>query len=95
MNPDDISYTKENTHIPNSYLVNNKDTISAYVDWIIDFRKAMKYTVSRSKESYIREWLGHNKLYELGLYKSHTKDVDLNENNSVIEELIWLIIGGI
>lgn len=33
-----------------------------------------------SIKTLIREWRSHNLLYELGLFKDRTKDVDLNEN---------------
>lgn len=95
MRIEDITYSKNNTHIPNSYEVINKQLMEEYIKWIIEERIIRKYPITRTLKSYQREWLGHNKLYKYGLFKSHTKDVDLNENNSIIEELIWLIIGGI
>ena len=88
-----VSYSEKNTHIEDSYQIKLKKSMENEMDWIIASRKARKYPVTRTIESYVREWKGHNNLYNLGLFKSHTKDVDLNENNSIIEELIWLIIG--
>lgn len=88
-----VSYTKENTHIEDSYQIKLKKSMENEIEWIKECRKARKYPVTRSTNSYVREWKGHNNLYNLGLFRSHTKDVDLNENNSIIEELIWLIIG--
>lgn len=88
-----VSYTKENTHIEDSYQIKLKKSMENEIEWIKECRKARKYPVTRSTNSYVREWKGHNNLYNIGLFRSHTKDVDLNENNSIIEELIWLIIG--
>ena len=88
----EIIYSKDNTHVVDSYKV--KD-INLEVMEIIRERNRRKLPVTRTFESYVREWKGHNNLYNIGLFRSHTASVDLNENNSIIEELIWLIIGGI
>lgn len=89
------SYTKDNTHIEDSYEVVNKQIMKEYLKWVIEERELRNYPITRSIESYQREWVGHNRLYNLHLFRSHTKDVDLCENISLWEEIIWLIIGGI
>lgn len=96
------SYSKDNTHVRNSYMLTTKKAIRDEVDWIIIGRKARKLPVTRSANSYVREWRGHNRLYKLGLYKSHTKDVDLEEYIKakdkilgIFKAIIWLILGGI
>lgn len=38
------------------------------------------YESKRDIDSWIREWKAHNRLYRLGIYRSHTKDCDLNED---------------
>ena len=85
-----ISYTEDNTHVEDSYLIGD---IKIEVMEIIRERHRRQLQVTRSFDSYAREWKGHNRLYKLHLFRKHTKDVDLNENNSIFEELIWLIIG--
>ena len=96
------SYSKDNTHVKNSYMLTTKKAIREEVDWIILCRKARKLPVTRSANSYVREWRGHNRLYNKGLFKSHTKEVDLEERitikdkiKGIFMDLIWLIIGGI
>lgn len=91
----EISYSQNNTQVKNSYLLSTKNAIREEVEEIIDYRKLTKRPVTRSVNSYVREWRGHNKLYKWNIARSHTKDVDLNENNNIIEELLWLILGGI
>ena len=86
----EIIYSKDNTHVVDSYKV--KD-INLEVMEIIRERNRRKLPVTRTFDSYVREWKGHNNLYNIGLFRSHTASVDLNEDNSIIEELIWLIIG--
>ena len=90
-----IIYTKDNTKVIDSYKITDRNEIRKQVLWIIEERKIRKYPITRTVNSYVREWVGHNRLYEIGYKQNHTKDVDLNENNSKLEELIWLIIGGI
>lgn len=95
-----INYSKENTHVENSYLITTKNGIENEVDWIIRCRNAARRPVTRSLSSYSREWSGHNNLYERGMYVDHTKDVDLEERLTVKDkilglflDIIWLIIG--
>lgn len=90
-----IIYTKDNTKVIDSYKITDRNEIRKQVLWIIEERKIRKYPITRTVNSYIREWVGHNRLYELGIAKEHTKDVDLQEPSSLLNELIWLILGGI
>ena len=87
-----ITYTEDNTHVEDSYK--EKD-ISLAVGYIIRERYLRHLSQTRTFESYVREWRGHNRLYYLHLFRSHTKDVDLEENQKPFWELIWLIIGGL
>lgn len=88
-----IDYSIYNTHIENSYLLTQRKSIENTVDWIVEARNIRKLPITRTNQSYTREWLGHNRLYKLGIKKQNTKDVDLNENISIWEEILWLIIG--
>ena len=91
MKDDKISYTEDNTHIIDSYQV--KD-INLDVGSIIRERHIRHLQVTRTFESYVREWKGHNRLYNLGLFKSHTKDVDLEEPQNWFWKIVWFILGG-
>ena len=51
------------------------------------------YRSKRSVESWIREWKAHNRLYRLGLFKEHTKDCDLEENEKWYRRLAYWVIG--
>ena len=88
-----ITYTKNNTHIEDSYQIKLKKSMENEIEYIKELRKARKYPVTRTTKSYVREWKGHNNLYNLGLFKNHTKDVDLEEDIPLWKEIIWLIIG--
>lgn len=88
-----ISYTKENTKVENSYLIKSRLKISRMVNDIIKERERLELPVTRDKKSYIREWVAHNRLYKLGLFVEHTKDVDMEENISRALEKLYKILG--
>lgn len=85
-----ITYTENNTHVENSYLATNLDL---EVGYIIRERYLRSLPQTRSFDSYVREWKAHNNLYKLGLFKSHTKHVDLEEPIKWYYELIYWLIG--
>jgi len=87
-----VEYNKENTRIYDSYLIENKDLKEKIID-IMDERKFLNYPVTRTIESYTHETKAHNRLYKLHLFRSHTKDTDLEENIIWWKELIFYILG--
>lgn len=89
----EINYSPYNTKVINSYLLSTTKAIKEEVEWIKENRKARGYKVNRTTNSYVREWKGHNRLYKWNIRRSHTKDVDLNEEQNLFEKIIWLIIG--
>lgn len=44
-----------------------------------------------NRESMINEWRGHNLLYNLHLFRSHTKDVDINKNPWYLKAGYWIL----
>lgn len=85
-----ITYSENNTHVEDSYTTDNYNLNVCY---IIRERTLRKLKVTRSFESYVREWRGHNRLYERGIKQDHTKSVDLEEPQSLFWRIVWLIIG--
>ena len=79
--------------IINSYLISTKNDYKELIDILITCRKNSNYLISRSNKSYECEVRAHNRLYKLGLFKSHTKDADLEENIKWYKELFYNIIG--
>ena len=68
------TYEENNTHIEDSYKATD---LNLEVGYIIRERYIRHLLTTRSFDSYVREWKAHNRLYKLGLFKSHTKDCDL------------------
>jgi len=78
-----------NLHIKDSYKTTAIADIRARV---IDFYDKGLLGKNRSIESYVAEWCAHNFLYEIGLFRSHTKDVDLNDDeNLCLRAGYWLL----
>ncbi len=50
-------------------------------------------TANRSNYSLSCEWAVHNALYKLGLFRSHTKDVDLNYPCRI--EWLYILFGSL
>lgn len=44
---------------------------------------------NRTMFNLLNEWRAHNLLYTLGLFRSHTKDVDLNYNQHFIMKVLY------
>lgn len=85
-------FTENNTKIKNSYLIANKNIETELIK-ILQNRKNAGFKVTRTLDSYAKEWKAHNNLYKLHLYRSHTQDVDLEENISKKNQCIWKILG--
>lgn len=85
-----VRYTKKLTKIYDSYLI--KD-VKAEVKDIIIKRQKEGYKTNRTIGSYIRETKAHNRLYKLGLFKTHTKSTDLEEDIKLWKEIVYRIIG--
>lgn len=87
-----IIYSQNNTKIYNSYLLKTKAEINKVVMQVLNERETKKLPITRNFESYAREIKAHNRLYNLGISRSHTKDTDLNENQSKFMEIIFAIL---
>lgn len=91
----DIIYYKDYTTVTNSYLLDDEDVERVATE--IAYSRSCKYDWKcdyfRNEESYIREIKAHNNLYKLGLFKSHTIDTDLEEDQNIVYKLIYWLIG--
>ena len=57
------------------------------------FKAKTSFTSKRTLNSWIKEWKVHNRLYNLGLFRKHTKDCDLEENEKWWRLLAYQILG--
>lgn len=84
-----IKYNEECITILDSYKVKGREMRKI----LEGFKVSTGYKSRRSMESWIREWRSHNFLYRLGLYRSHTKDCDLEEDIDLWHRIIYWILG--
>lgn len=73
------TYTENNVHIEDSCTVSKKDMEGALL--AIQIAHPGLEVWLRPMKSLKREWATHNLCYMLGLWRSRTKDVDLNQPN--------------
>ncbi len=86
-----IEYDAGNIRILDSYKVHS----AAYMQMILNmFMIKTGFRSKRTIKSWIKEWKAHNRLYRLGLFKSHTKDCDLEENEKTHRLIAYEILGG-
>lgn len=78
-----------NCKVVNSYLITNIDTQSQFIQKVITPCEGFNV---RSVASYVHEWRAHNFLYNHNLWKSHTKDVDLNCDEPVYRRIIYCFL---
>ena len=86
-----VKYTKNLTTIYDGYKMKDVEEV---IKKMMEERYKRKLPITRSLQSYIAETKAHNRLYKLGLFRSHTKDVDLEENIASWKEAIWFMLGG-
>lgn len=73
----DVTITKSNIHIEDSYKITSEKTMSkilTLIDEQVTYDDALD---KRTRTSMIEEWRSHNLLYDWCILRTHTKDVDL------------------
>ena len=85
-----INYDEKNIRIVNSFKINK---IEDMILILRIFQIRTGYKSKRSLRSWIKEWKAHNRLYKLGLFKTHTKDCDLEENEKWWRLLVYQFLG--
>ena len=82
-----------NINIKNSCEISKKD----FDNIINEIRSKFTNSVltNRSNYSLKMEWAVHNMMYNFGIYKSRTKDVDLNYPQKWYEKLLYNVFGPI
>ena len=80
----DDNYYDPNYKIYSSYLIKDKDDRDAILRVINIYNTATSFTFNRTMESMRVEWSIHNILYNMGIERSRTKDVDLNNDDEKI-----------
>ena len=92
MDSDRIRLTKENTHVFDSYLIRSKEDIRAFLEEIREQSDPDMAIMQRTLNSLIAEWRSHNLFYYLHVFRSRTKDVDLERTQSWWREAFCRVV---
>ena len=84
--------TPTNTHIVDSCLVTSKEDIRAYLQELRDASALEMAVNQRDMESQVREWRSHNFFYKFHVFRSRTKDVDLELKQNWLRELFCRVV---
>lgn len=85
------SISENNINITDSYKMTKKEDMKDTL-YAIQHKHPECNSFKRDYNSLTNEWKSHNRLYSWGLWKSHTKDVDLNYPAKWYTEIIyWLL----
>lgn len=87
-----IEYDCGNVRIVESYKIRDEQQM-IYI--LKEFKNRTGYKSKRTLESWVTEWKAHNLMYRLGLFRTHTNDCDLEENEKKHRLIIYKILGGI
>ena len=83
----------DNICIPDSHEISKRD-----FDRILDeieTERPSEVMKNRSRKSLKAEWAAHNGLYKLGMWKSHTKDTDLEYPQKWYLSVAYYIFGNL
>ncbi len=84
--------TATNTHIVDSCQIKDKDDIRAYLQCLREQSSPEMAVNQRDLESQVREWRSHNFFYLIHIFRSRTKDVDLELQQSWPRELFCRVV---
>ena len=87
-----IKLSRDNTHIMDSYLIRGKEEMRAFLTAVREQCDPDMAVAVRSINSLICEWRSHNLFYYLHVFRSRTKDVDLERQQSWWHELFCRVV---
>ena len=87
MQIDNAIVTPTNTHILDSCKVKSKEDMRQYLQAVRDEASPEMAICQRDLESMVREWRSHNLFYNFHVFRSRTKDVDLELKQAWWREL--------
>ena len=92
MQTDNAITTPTNTHITDSCMVQSKADIRAFLENLRESSAPEMAVNQRDLESQVREWRSHNFFYRIHVFRSRTKDVDLELKQTWYRELFCRMV---
>lgn len=91
-----ITISPSNIHIIDSYKAKTRKSMKKILNILREYLDDSSITMKtpldyRSNNSMIREWITHNNLYKLGLYRDRVKNVDLNYPQKWYVKILYAI----
>ena len=84
--------TPTNTHITDSVTVKTKADMRHFLTQIRESVSPDMAVCQRDLESQVREWRSHNLFYQLHVFRSRTRDVDLELKQTWWRELLCRVV---
>ncbi len=84
--------TPINTHILDSSMVRTKDEMREFLETVRRKSSPEMAVCQRDIESMLREWRSHNFFYHIHVFRSRTKDVDLELKQTWYRELFCRVV---
>lgn len=88
----EITVTDNCITVRNSYKTARRILVKQVLQYVAT-QAPNNVTRNRSMFSLCNEWIAHTHLYNLGIARSHTRDVDLEYPQSALHSIAWTIIG--
>ena len=92
METENAILTETSTRILDSFLVKTKAEMRAVLEDLRDKAPEQMAVNQRDMESQVREWRSHNLFYKFRVFRSRTKDVDLEQQQPWSRELFCRIV---
>lgn len=92
MDSTNATTTPISTHIRDSYLVRSKAAMREYLSVLREMASPDMAVNKRDLESQLREWRSHNFFYRIHVFRSRTKDVDLELKQTWWRELFCRVV---
>lgn len=77
-----------------SHTTSNRSLIKEILQYVAS-KAPNKVMQHRTINSLCNEWIAHTRLYNIGIAKSHTRNVDMEYPISTLHSLAWTILGSI
>lgn len=84
--------SEQNTHIIGSYRIKSKEDMRSFLGSLRMAASENMAVNQRDMESMVREWRSHNFFYKILVFRSRTKDVDLERKQPWYRELFCRMV---
>lgn len=84
----DVLYTQEVITVCSSYMLK----YDAVRPFCYQMERDLPFRYVRSADSWTREIVAHNMLYDLGLFIDHTKDTDIEDHENTLRLICFDIL---